>query len=76
MKVTRIEWSSVRDFYEADLDPKDFVEYDDEDDVEMAIIEELWDRGTTDSEYTDTFDSETNIPEEFFEKWRELKNGN
>lgn len=66
-------WYDKVEYYEIDLDPKDFIYCDDEDDL-WENVKEMVETSEPVRERIYDYDSEFQLPEEFINEWRELKN--
>lgn len=55
------------------LDPMDYIEYDDIDDIRAAIYDEIWDTINTGDLDVDQSELNYELPDEFIDEWEELK---
>lgn len=67
------EWNEIKDQYRMTLDPKEFLDCSDEEELNAAIRETMYDYGPIDTAYLECYDSDLTIPNEFIEEWKQLK---
>lgn len=66
-----VHWGYIENNLE--LDPMDYIEYDDIEDVRDAIYDEVWDTINTGDLDVDQSVLDYELPDKFIEEWKELK---
>lgn len=66
-------WYDKVEYYEMDVDPKDFIDCEDEDELWECIKETIETSKPVAEKFYDS-DSEFNLPEEFINEWIKYKN--
>ena len=73
-EINYFESGEYRIYIDRDIDPEEFLDCEDEDELRDEILEYMAYESWDDLEYPEIYERNTDIPEEFFEEWRRLKN--